>query len=384
MRRINQQQVLAVKLDLRGKQGDETYRRLRDLGWQAARYRNNFIRHRWAEALKWKLPEESEHDRPSKQGRKDWKQELSGAAYSACEREVQGAWTRSAKQILAGRPLPEWKPEAALSIRGHKRKADSGVRVEFENDRFVAYLSAQNKDCEGGCWLRCPIAKHTKRDERQGDILRSMVAWDVPIAKATIQINVRRRRVILRLTYAIDIEIEEPGERTAILGPVEYDSHGRIHRLLLRTDFQTKDYTSRLLNLLRRKDEWDGIRRRALRQIGRRRGHARDKRERLAQLSWQDWLTTYLHTWSADVAQWLPSQHVGILHVVEIETGDWPADRFTALVKYKCEERGIEVDEDASVLEKPAERAAKGLINKSQRKVKKRREAVRELMHQMS
>lgn len=386
MSTVTSQRVLAVKLDIpRTEEGQKLYQRIRDLGWQAAHYRNAMIRRRWAEAMGWRVdPEASDKHDVTKQGRRDEKGKLSGAAYSAAEREVSGAWTRLAKQILAGRPLPEWKPEAALSIRGHKRREDSGVRIELEDGQFIAYLAAQNKDCEGGCWLRCPIAKNTARDELMGDILSRMVSWHTPIAKATVQMKTKRHQIILRLTYAVEWDLPAEGKRTAILGPLEFDQHGRLHRLLLRTDLQTRDYTSKLLTLLDKKDRWDLIRRRALAQIGRRRGHARLKRKRLANMSWQDWLRTHLHIWSRDVIDWCESQGIGALHVIEIDTGDWPAYQFIQMLTYKGQACSMTVDEAAPLGDRPAERAAKQALTKHRKKAKRRRDAVRELMHQVA
>lgn len=372
--------VLAVKIDLdtRTESGRKKFQRIRDLSWQAAQYRNGMIRRKWAEAMGWQVPESDDKHSITKQGRKTEKGELSGAAYSAAEQEVQGAWQRDAKFILAGRPLPEWRTDSALSIRGHKNQNESGVRLELENGQFVAYLSVQNKDCEGGCWLQLPISKHTKRDEYQGEILEKMVSWEIPIAKATVQIKQKKRQVIVRFTHAIERTLPKMGERVATLGPIEKDN-----RLHLRTETQTKDFTSRYLNVLKLKGKWELIRRRALRQIGWKHGHARSKRKTLAQLSWDDWLHTYLHTWSREMVIWCVSQGVGIIRVVGIDTEDWPAFKFLNLIRYKAEECGIVVNDKATLDEESTERAADSAVKKQQRKLKKRREAITELEDQL-
>jgi hypothetical protein len=362
--------VLSVKLDI----DRDQFQRLRDLGWQAAHYRNMFVRRKWAEAMGYVVLDSDDKHSVTKAGRKTDKAELSGAAYSACEREVAGAWQRDCRKILAGQPLPEWKPTAALSVRGHKRKAESGIRLEIEDGRYVAYLQAQAATCDGGCWLRLPAAKNEGRDKHQGPVLNSMVAWETAIAKAQISLSPVKRKATLKLTYEVAEVLPAMGERVATLGPVERD--GRLH---LRTETQTKDYSSRLNNLLRRKDVWDLFRRRALRQIGRRHGHARIKRQVLANKDWADWVKTHLHTWSRDIADWCQTQGVGTIRVVAIDTGDWPAYRFVELLKYKAAEHGITVDGKASLGDESTQRAASAAIKKQQRKAKRAREAVVDL-----
>lgn len=384
------QRVLAVKLEFDwAKEADKAlFQRLRDLSWQAARYRNGFVRRLWAEAMGWRVAGGTEGESPlepaktdehgiTKQGRQAEKGELSGAAYSAAEREAAGAWQRDCRKIMAGQPLPEWKPTAALSIRGHKLKRESGVRLEVEADQYVAYLSAQSRDSPGGCWLRLPIAKHTRRDEYQGGVLNGMVNWSIPIAKASLQI--KRHEIVLRLTYAITIPLPRFGDRVATLGPLEKD--GRLH---LRTELQTKDYTGKMAAVLSRKDGWDKIRRRVMCQIGRKHGHARAKREKLAEItSFGEWMRDYSHSWTRQIVDWCESQGVGTIRVVQIDTGDWPAYQFVRQLRYKAEAIGMRVVEGADMEAESSERAAESIVRKQAKAVKRRTEAVRELSHQL-
>jgi hypothetical protein len=383
------ERVLAVKVEINWGGSDATanggaldgkqlYNRLRDLGWQAARYRNIYAQRLYAERMGWrKEPEKEDPHDLTKQARATEKGELSGAAYSAAEREVTAAFTRDIRRILAGQPIPTWRPTSALTVRGHKKKADSGIRLEIENDCFVAYLAAQSQHSQGGCWLRLPIAKNTRRDEYQGELLQRMVSWAVPILKAGIQI--KQHGVILRLTYRMEKPPLPPmGERIATLGPATNDG-----RLLLRTESQTRDYSSKLATVLRRKDEWDLIRRRALAQIGWRRGQARAKRRALARLSWDDWLQSYLHTWSRDLVSWSVSQGVGTIRLESISTGDWPADRLKQMIQYKAADFGIKVVEGADIASESGMRSAEATIRKQQRRITKRRQAERELEHQL-
>lgn len=373
-----QQRVLAVKVELNWEnpESKQLFQSVRDLSWIAARYRNGFLRRRWAEAMGWTVPQqEDDKHSVSKQGRANEK-DLGEPVKSCVEREVETVWKRHAKEVLAGRPIPEWKPTAALSLRGRKEKKESGIRLEIEGGRYVAYLRAFSKHTDGNSWLRLPIAGNTKRDEYQSPILDRMVSGKLPIAKATVQ--VKRSALILRFTYALEVVLPPLGKRVATLGPVTQDG-----RLYLRTELQTKDYTAKFGEILRKKDDWDGIRRRVMAQVGRRKGHARIKRELLARQSWDDWLHTYLHTWSRQIADWLKSQGVGTLQLQSIDTGDWPAFQFVELLKYKAAEYGIELVQSADIQTGSAYRSAKQELSRGRRRIQKRSAAVRELTHQL-
>lgn len=319
----------------------------------------------------------------SKQIRQTEKGELSGDAYSCAEQEVQGAWTRDAKRIYAGQPIPSWKPTSALSVTGKQKKADSGIKLELEQDQYILYIRAQSKESPGGSWLRLPVAKNTRRDEYQSEVLDKMVCWEIPIKKATIHIE--RHGIIVRLTYPVELPPLRPfGSRVATLGPVIYGMSGELRSFQLRTELKehAKDYRSKLILIQQRKDTWDLVRRRALCQIGRRKGHARLKREMLSRMSWDDWLHTYLHTWSREVVEWCHSQGIGMIHVVEIGNGDWPADQFVHLLTYKAAEAGIEVKDGSTLDEVSTQRTVKAELGRQQKDVKKRQEAVRELINQ--
>lgn len=372
-----EQRILAVKIDIDWKtdQGKHLYNRLRDLAWQAAHYRNSMVRRQWAASQGWRVdPEAKDKNDVLKQGRKQDKGELSGDVYSCCESEVMAAWARDCRKILAGQPLPEWRTNAALSITGKEKYQDSGIQLHFRDGQYVLRLRAQGRGYADGCWLDLPVAKNTARDEYQGPVLMRMVSWDTPIKKVTIQI--KRSKIIARLTYAIETPAQRNGQ-CATLGPVNQEG-----RLLLRTERQTKDYTSKFAEVTRKKDAWDGIRRRVLCQIGRRKGQARIKRERLSHLSWDNWLHSFLHEWTRDAITWCESQDVNEIRIAPINTGDWPAHIFIEQLRYKASSAGITVAEGIAG-DAGAERAVKAVIGKAQRKVRRRNEALRELDHQL-
>jgi len=370
--------ALKVEIDWRREESKALYTRLRDLGWMAAHYRNQISHAKWAELRGWRVPSvEQDRHSATKEIRRLEKGELSGDAYSCAEQEVRAAWSRDAKKILAGQPVPQWRPASALSVSGKEKQQDSGIRLTSEGGQYVLHLRVQSKDSPGGSWLSLPIAKHTKRDEWQAPVLDRMVSWEIPIKKCTIHIE--PRRITARLTYKVSLPPLPPmGQRVATLGPIQQDG-----RLLLRTETQTRDYTSRLIYLCGLKTEWDKIRRRAKSQIGRRKGHARLKREAIARYRLPDKQSSCIHAWTRDVVNWCATQGVGTICIANIATGDWPADQFITLLRYKADEAGMRVEEGIDIEQASADRAISSALKRRLKAIKRRAEAVRELQHQL-
>jgi transposase len=373
------QRVLALRaaLDWSVPSHRELYQELRDLGWQAAHYRNMMLRAKWAQAYGWTAPSAPDDKAgPSKEVRQREKGELSGDAYSAAEMEVQGVWTREGKRILAGAPLPEWRPDAALSVTGKAKREDSGVQLIRRGDDYIVRLRARSNQDPRGSWIEIPIKRGSARDEWQGPILDQMLRWEIPMKKATV--HVERRGITVRVTYPLALPaLPPPGERRAVIS-ITQDG-----RFLVRTETQTKCFTDRYQYLLRRSDDWELVRRRVLAQCGRRKGHARRKREAIARIGWHDWLNDFLHRWTAEIVQWCRSQLVGTIEIAEIGALTWPAAHFRQLLTYKAEEHGISVTAGADVTTEPGERAAESELRRRSARAKKRREALREIASQI-
>jgi hypothetical protein len=117
-------------------------------------------------------------------------------------------------------------------------------------------------------------------------------------------------------------------------------------------------------------------------QIGRHKGAARSKRKILSRLSWNDWLTTYLHTWSREIVDWLVTQGVSKLVVTGLETADWPQFKFVEQLKFKAGYLGIAVETAVSLDDQSSERAVKSAVQKRRRQATKAADALRELTHQ--
>jgi hypothetical protein len=205
-----------------------------------------------------------------------------------------------------------------------------------------------------------------------------MVTGEVSIRQANIVIKPMRHRIMLHLSYPVVIEFPVFGERKATLGPI-----GKNSSLWLRTEFEERNFSGRLTTLLKRKTDWDGIRRRVVAQIGRCKGGARAKRRKLAQLTWEGWLENWLHQWSREIIDWLKSQGIGNLSVIGLESADWPAFRFTKLLRDKGELAGITVHTEADLATPATARAVKTEIQRQRRRATKAGKALRELGYQI-
>lgn len=403
--------VLALKIaiDWKDERDKALYSRLRELGWMAAYYRNWQSLAKLAHLRGWRIdPDAAEKNAVQKEIRREKKGDLSGDAYSCAEQEIDATWSAKVKAdggsnvtvnnmrlALAGKPIPQWRPDAALAVSGKEKRQESGVRLYLEDDQYILYLRAQSETspaasyaqapadvrARGNGWIRLPVAKHTKRDEWQGPLLEQMVSWALPPKKATVHIE--PYGIIVRLTYKLQLPALPPmGERIATLGPVTEGKEQTL-QLHLRTETQSRDYSSKLAYISSLKDEWERVKRRAKARIGWRKGHARLKREAIARFRLPDKEDAYIHMWTSDVVDWCATQGVGIIRVVEIATGDWPADRFTFQLKYKAEALGMKVEEGADLQAESSDRAARSAIRKEQTKNTRRRRAVRELTAQL-
>jgi hypothetical protein len=370
--------VLRLKVEL----SKEQWNRLRDLSWQAMRYKNNFIRAKLIQALGFRLDQEKAQeldldDAEDKAGiekyiRRFEKGELSGAVYGAIEREVAKEWKKHGATVLAGGPLPQSRQNDSLSIRGHAEKRESGVRLELIGaDEFAADIAVQADKCEGGCWMRIKIAKGIEKDWLR-DVLLEMVAGTTPIRKGVVVFKPKRGRAFLHLAYEKPVVIPHMGQRVATLS--EHDG-----RVLLRSETQTVDYTHHRARIIAMKEAHDGIRRRFYRQMGRHKHSARKKQRWEEIRDFDAWKKTYLHSWSCELVNWCATQGIGRITFLLVG-GDWPADILKTYVSYKAEEIGIATNKDEdSLTDEATARTAKAAVSKKRKEAKKIGEATRTL-----
>lgn len=356
----------------------EQWQRLRDLAWMAMRFRNRLMRAKYVEMMGYKLPDpiqrtankgkrkgETVDETISQREYKDH-DELSGAVYPALLREIDGAWKRDCKRIMAGAPFPQWREADSLSVGG------VGVKIKCLDGDYFADLALQSNACEGGCWIRYRI--RSAQDAYHGDLLASMARGETKIDKAVINIRKQRGKVVLRIAFKKDIVIPPMGKRTATLA-MDHD------RLLLRTETETVDHTHRLMTIHRMKDDWDGFRRRCSSRIGRKKGGSRAKRRAFAKMDFDAWCKEYEHSWSREIIDWCVKAGVGFM-VVDLPGGDFAAYRLKLFLAYKGEEEGITMKE-ADIADASTDRSVTAPVKKRQKKARKLQDSLREINHQL-
>lgn len=323
-----------VTVKLARVEGD-TYKTLRDVAAQSARYANAVVSSLMAEFYGYGSPKDSINMSQYIRGR--CKGDLSGAVYSAIEREVRAEWQKNRKLIWAGlsRP-PYYSADRAVSVRA------DGVRVLRAGEGValrLTLLAAADHEA-----FLLPIERNTGKDDYVAPRLEAFVNGE-KVAKCQLVFRPTRGEIHARLAYGTEITLEPVGQRTATL---EVNRDGR---LLLRTDgLPAEDWTHRVTELQNKKLHFEGIRKRILRRgFGRGKGDARRRRKHLVRLGTYDaWAKEFLHSMSMQIIRWCEGYGVGVLSILDIgDDGSWPAYKLKEMLRYKSTERGIKMAEGA-------------------------------------
>lgn len=347
--------------------------RLRDA--QAAQKMNRYSIQLFAERNGWRPPEDSTKDTLTKHGRME-KDDLSSSIYVACEKRVQNDWKRIGKRIWSGVQVPTYRKGCLPFDSGGRPEngGNCGVKIIRTKDAgYAALLHITAKDSEGDNWIEVPISRRTEIDERRAELAAQFADGAKHVLSG--QINFARDKVLLRVSFKVRRVVPKAGERVATV------SEFGDGRLLIRSEFESLDFSSRLYAVKQKKLHWDGISRRFSRRSSRSKGSARRHREKLDNHSFSRWASTEMHVWSRRIVEWAIKQHCGSI-VIELTGGDWPAHDLIAKLKYKADEVGMKVTE-ASLEQRATDRAVKAAVAKRQRRAKKLGDAVRELNHQL-
>jgi len=343
---------------------------------QATQRMNRYSIALFAERNGWRPPEDTTKDSLTKLSRCE-RDDLSSAIYVACENRVKQDWKRIGPRIWSGVQIPTYK-KGSLPIdsgaRPGKKKGCCGIAiVRTASGGYAARLHVTANYAEGDNWIEVPLSRRTDIDERRGQKACEFADGTCQVLSGTIEF--KRSMVLLRVAFKVRRDVPLMGQRVATL------SEFADGRLLLRGEFGSVDYSSRLYALKNKKQTWDGMRRRFSRYMNRRKGSARNHREKLAQHSFSQWAETEMHAWSIQMVEWAEAQGCGSISTILIGT-DWPANSLETKLAYKADERGIKVVK-ASLDNESTERAADATLNKRKQRAKKLGEAVREISHQL-
>lgn len=372
-----------IHLDLKSERDRAVFQKLKWTGRDEDRYFNQCVYHLWARAAGYTIRGADDDDRGAiwRACRATHKGTLSASAYDAIEREALGSWKSFVEKQKKGKGrihdglarLPQRLPEkdgSHLAFRG------SGVRIIKRGELWVCEFRLRNQKSGEGS-IQLPIARRTARSAYHSGILEGMTAGEIPILKAVVKLQLKKRRVRIGLTWRKTVELPPVGERVATLGPVEKNGLLRLH-----TETQTRDYTHWYQTFLRRKGNAEQARRRVIRKLGRSKGHARRKRRWLEKQRLENWQQPHLHKGSKDMIEWLVTQGVGTLQYQGLETGDWPAAAFVTMLAYKGAEKSIAV-KPVDKIERTSAQQLIAVAKREQRKASKKLAAFTEIGSQI-
>lgn len=344
---------------------DAGWRDLVALARESAQLANRLLIAWAAEAFGWPRPSE-----PS--AVVQFKGRLSGDAYSAVTGEAKGAWQRLRAKVLRGdQRLPMFAADRSLVVRGQYAGGKGGIRIQRDGDGYCIRLLLRGKD-HGG-WNEFRVWESAlKKDRYLSGLLMRMASGDYRCSKATVAIDVRRRKLYALCAYDRPVPTRASGQHTATLGPLEADGS-----LLLRSARQTRDWTREVFEIRSKKEHFEGIIRRFRRSVGRG-PRWRQVYRRNMPTTYEDWAAGKLHQLSIAMVQWLVLQGVSSLTIRPMGDGDWPAHRLVAMLQYKAQHVGITVDvTDEPLATDDNIRADAGPARKEQKKATRVRQVAR-------
>lgn len=359
-----------------------------------ANYANLHMQGRLADARGWKVPPSQADTVTAKKGvaaavMRKQTGVLSSNCYCAAENEVKKDWTRQAKEILAGAPLPQYRERDSLGIATISGRPGV-VLTENPDGSLMAAMQVSSKDCEGGTKVYAPVSKRSAQDARRWPKALDIARGVIPVLDAKVSFKRRRGLVLLRLAYPLDLRLHSIGSRVATIGVIGLEIEGqseKLSRLLVRSEVGAPlDVTGELQQYLAWKQNFDAMRRRIAMQIGRRRGGSRAKRRKIASFGFEDRTNTHFQQLASKVLRWCAAQGVGELRVLDLGGGDWPAHKFKFYLGNRGENDGIlvtEVKPESSV----AVSTEKSVAREQHRRINRRKklgDAVREIQYQKS
>ncbi len=328
---------------------DETWKRLRALACQAARFGNRMLAGQYIARMS-RFPEGLRKQLDATLWA-DSNDELSGWVRGAMQQKCKAQWTRSGKDILAGRArLACFSADRALSISADLTN-NRGVLYERDGESFVLacrFEPVEIRDDTGKlAGRREPIrltadlkSNGARKDAFIREALELVWSGSTPPGVVTLRFDRQRRKLTALISYsrpAVDAG-DEP--RSAVLGPVDERGH-----LFLRVDNgETVDFSDPVRILREKKEHFAGLVQRLRHGAGRkgRKGRYYQYRRKLEEVgSFAEWSDGVIHQLSRAVITKCRDHHVGRLAVDDSNGGDLPWDRLKQRLQYKAEDMGI-------------------------------------------
>lgn len=329
---------------------DETWKRLRGLACEAAEFGNSMLAGQYVQRMAGL--KDAERTRINALLWANRKDSLGSCVRGAMETKCKSYWSRSGKNVLAGRErLACFSGDRALAIKADQT-SNKGVLYERDGEDYVLACRFEPVTFvaeDGTSGKREPIrlkvdrrSASARKDQHIGEALEYIWSGTWEPAMVTIRFDRIQHTIDAMVTYKRPLDEAPAGERSATLGPL--DEHGRIW--LRCDDGSSLDCSGWLRQIRDKKLHFAGQTRRILRQAGSagRKGKRYEARRALSAIgTFDEWAEGPLNQWVAAVVRKCKEAGSGTLIVDGIDDGDWPAYRLRWKLQTKGEDNGIAI-----------------------------------------
>lgn len=364
---------------------DETWEHLRAIACKAARFGNLALADTYAALVNGISGEGLK--KIQRAAFKRMNDELSGWVRGAMtQNRVKPYWTRSGKDVLAGRErLACFSGDRALIISADQR-SNPGALYEWDGEDPILvcrFEPVQIRD-EDGQFLgnRDPTvlkvainSTAAKKDWHIREAIESIWAGSWLPGTVTIRFNRRKRKVDAVISYTRPAPPELGDGTGASLGPFIPET-GELWLRFDEEGIRPLNFAHRINHMRQIKENHEGLTHRLRRKMGRAKGRRQVYRRKLEEIgNYSTWARGRMHELSREIVKALQVRGAVSLRVQQLGEGDLPWHTLKSDLKYKCEDAGIRI-EIPDVKQDATARAKKAEIQKRTRRLKKAKTGV--------
>lgn len=348
---------------------DATWKKLRDTSFMASRFGNRMLARQYAKKLGWTSVEGDLRGEY-----KDDNDKLGGEVRKAIQNETLWIWTRSGRNILAGRDrLARFSADRALRLPADPNNRGA-IFLRTGDDYVIACAIEPKKVAER---IRLRVWLQSTRIQKDSYIREAIERiWQGVWRPRTVALvfDQRKHSIDALISCLMPLHVAPTGERSATIGPI-LDG-----RLWLRFEHgPSVELTDCVREAEDKKQHFSGIQQRLRRRAGRHAGWRQGYRKKLRELgSFEDWSRNWMHQLSRRIVAACRTHGASSLSFIDLQ-GDLPWFRVREQCSYKGQEFGLVVSKaEAPDIKQPdGRRAGQAMIRRDDRKIKKARAGVR-------